>query len=408
MAVHEGLDHSPSAKRYESAQDEARWERNLGLSGLMPKIDFMAGHAFSTKYESVPVNLGGLTAAVPIVMPRTAYGVEAQWTVFDGFANIHHYEASLDLYRASEQESSRENFEVRKKIQLQFYAALAAQKFEEVAEENLKTLTENMNQVRFREQGGVATKYDVLRVEVQLSDAKTEVERTQDNVVIERRRLAQVMGLAEDSRALVGNLPIPSVSMSESIQNLPSPDPTERQDFRAAQLRSIAAEKESKAALGALVPSVSFAAQYEKYDNTDYPSQAYGGFRDSWTVGLAARWTILDGGASISLAGIERARAAKAQHEYQEVVLTLPADFTLWRRRYAYSAHRYESKKNDLTRSEESFRISTVSFQQGRKTITDVLEAETDLFRARAGVVQSQLDGEESLVNLELTLGKDI
>jgi outer membrane protein TolC len=406
QAIEEGINQSPTIKKYDSAKTEARWGKVLGFGELVPHLSLDAEHDFSARYPTIPVSLGPVSAAVPVVTPRTAYGVEANWTLFNGLANLQTYRASLDLASASEKEYSRKDFEVRKGIELAFFNALAAQKFEEVAEENVKTLLENSAQVHHRLDNGVATKYDVLRVDVQLSDARTELERTKDDVIIERKKLAQAMGLAEDTRPLAGKLPTPGDA--KKVETLSSPDVSQREDFQASQLRSEAADKQSDAARGALVPAVGLTAHYDKYDNTDYPDQAYGGFRDAWNVGVFVKWSIFDGGATIARSGMAHASAERAEHAYQEEILTLPADFELWRRRYVYSAHRFDAKNDDLERSQESYRIAELSFQQGRNTITDVLEAQTDLFRARAGVVQSQLDAEEALVKLELTIGKEI
>lgn len=405
-AQSEGLDHSPVALQARSAREEARAQSHVGFSGLIPRFDLKAKHDFTAQYESVPVVLNGLDVAVPVVFPRTAVGVEARWTIFDGLANLRHYQATLDSYHASEHESTRREFEVDKQIELAFFRALAARRFEEVAAENVKTLQESLAQIRLRERNGVSTEYDVLRVEVQLSDAQTEWERTQDEVTIQRRRLAQAMGLAADERPLTGELPQPV--LLDRIQTLTLPDPSQREDYQAARLRSDSAAHEASAAWGALVPAISLGAQYEKYEDSGYPGQAYGGFRDAWSVGVTARWSLFDGGATLARSQAEGAHAQRAEQAYREAVLNLPADFELWKRRYVYSAHRFAAKGQDVKRSAESFRISTVSFHQGRKTITDVLEAETDLFRARAGVVQALLDAEEARVQLELTIGKGI
>jgi outer membrane protein TolC len=405
-AVQEGLGQSPTIKKYEASSHEASWGKLLGMSTLLPHLDIKGEHDFSTEYQSVPVSLGSLTAAVPEVYPKTSLGIEASWTLFDGLANINTYRASLDTSRAADLEASRKTYEVRKKIELAFFKALAAQRFEEVAEENVKTLQENLSQVRFRLESGVATKYDVLRVEVQLSDANTDLERTQDDVIIERKNLAETMGMSVDERPLSGELPTPT--LSGQIQKLPAPQLNQREDFQAAELRSEAADKQAAASTGALIPSIGLIANYETYENTDYPAEAYGGYRDAWNIGVGFKWNIFDGGATIARSGMAHASATRAANEYEETVLTLPTDYELWKRRYIYSEHHFFSKSQDLTRSEESFRISKASFQQGRKTITDVLEAETDLFRSRAGVVQSQLDAEEALLKLELTIGKDI
>lgn len=239
-----------------------------------------------------------------------------------------------------------------------------------------------------------------------MADANIDLERTTDNVVIQRKKLAQAMGLPDDARALDGQLPEPN--NAAKVASLSKPELTDRQDLQAAQLRSDAEGNKANAALGTLAPAFGFKADYERYDDENYPGQAYGGYRNAWAVGVFLRWNILDGGESIAKAKIAQASAAHAQHEYDEQVQSLPAEFELWKRRYVYSTHAFETKVQDLNRSEESFRISQVSFQQGKNTITDVLEAENDLFKSRAGIVQSKLDAEEALINLELTFGKEI
>jgi outer membrane protein TolC len=406
QAISEGLGGSPALKAFVDAEEQARWEKLGGFSLLMPHLEFQAKHDFSDQYETVPESLGGATVVVPVVSPQTSFGVQATWTVFDGLANIHRYAATQARYQAAQQETQRKRFETSKRIELAFFSALAAQRFEEVAEENLKTVRENRAQVVARVAAGVATDYDRLRVEVRLSDATNELERTRDDVVIQRKKLAQAMGLPGDSRKLAGALPNPA--LAAKVAELETVDPTRRQDFEAIRLREQAASHESAASTGALVPSIGLAAHIEHYDNTGYPGEAYGGFRDAWSAGVFAKWSILDGGASVARMGAEHAKAARAEHVYQETLLSLPSDFELWKRRYTYSANRFGAKQDDVRRSEESLRISNISFQQGRRTITDVLEAETDLFRARADVVQSQLDAEEARIELELTLGKEL
>ena len=406
QAVQEGVGESPTLKKYSSATDEASWGKVLGLSALVPHVDLVANHFFDSQYRTTPVLLGGTAVAVPGVYPKNSYGAEVRWTVFDGLGNVRSYEASRKLFAAAEQEFSRKEFETRKKIELAYFNALAARRFADVAAENVKTLEENNKQVVNRARGGVSTQYDVLRVEVQLSDARTELERTEDSVVIQRKNLAVAMGKTDDDRVLQGQLPEPS--SVEAVRSIATPELSARSDFEAARLRSEAAANSASAANGHLLPSIGFQAQYERYENTGYPGEAYGGYRNAWNIGLFARWTLFDGGATVAHAGQARAVAAQADHSYQEAVQALPKEFELWRRRYIYSAHRFESKKADLKRSEESFRIATLSFQQGRKTITEVLEAESDLFRSRAGVVQAQLDAEEARVNLELTIGRTI
>src|SRR5277367_3359220 len=94
QAIDEGIGHSPLLAQYRSARDEADWGRSLSRSAFLPQIDLKAEHVLSAQYETLPVTLGSLTAAVPIVSPRSAFGAGASWTLWDGLANIKRYQAA--------------------------------------------------------------------------------------------------------------------------------------------------------------------------------------------------------------------------------------------------------------------------------------------------------------------------
>jgi outer membrane protein TolC len=61
-----------------------------------------------------------------------------------------------------------------------------------------------------------------------------------------------------------------------------------------------------------------------------------------------------------------------------------------------------------VQKSTESVRLAREGHRVGARTNTDLLDAEAELFRAQAGVVNSQVGAIEALINLELTVGKKI
>jgi hypothetical protein len=107
QALQEGVQDSPTVKKYESAEHFASANTMLGLSGLLPHFELKAQHDFDAQYETVPVTLGNLTTAVPEVSPRTSLGVSVHWVIFDGLANVKNYQASLNLSNAAQLDLSR-------------------------------------------------------------------------------------------------------------------------------------------------------------------------------------------------------------------------------------------------------------------------------------------------------------
>jgi outer membrane protein TolC len=85
-----------------------------------------------------------------------------------------------------------------------------------------------------------------------------------------------------------------------------------------------------------------------------------------------------------------------------------PTDFTFWKRRYLYSASLYHAKNADLKRAQETVRLANAGFKAGVRTTTEVLDAELELFRARAGMVNTQMNCLEAKIKLELTTGESL
>jgi outer membrane protein len=406
-AVQEGLQQAPALREVDARESAAQGREVQSLAGLLPSVRLEANHAMELQYQEVPVDLGALNVNFPVTYPHTEFSVEADETLFDGFANLSKFQAQRTLSQAAGLESERKGFEVAREIELAYDRVLAAQQFSAVANENLDTVTADLARAQARVDSGVATKYDLLRVQALASEARAEVQRRQDDVVIMRQNLARAMGLASDDRPLEGLLPQPT--KQSVVEALGEPVMEQRADLKAAQLNAVAAQQQATAALGGLLPSLTLSARWEEYDNTDqnYPGQG-DDYHDAYDVGLVLRWDILDGGLSLGRAKEAAALKSEAQAELQEKLLKLPAEFSLWRRRYLYSASDVTAKQADQDHAQESLRIAQAGYQSGTKTVNDTLDAEADLFRARSGVVEASLAAQEALIQLELTLGKEI
>jgi len=51
-------------------------------------------------------------------------------------------------------------------------------------------------------------------------------------------------------------------------------------------------------------------------------------------------------------------------------------------------------------------RLATLAVRAGTKTHSEALDAELELFRARAGIIHAQIDAAEALSSLQLALGR--
>jgi outer membrane protein TolC len=333
---------------------------------------------------------------------------DAKLDIFDGFRNVFQYQAGSLGRQAEEQEAQWTEFKLNQDIRTKFYEAIAAQKLASVADQNLRTLDDHMKKIKIRRSGGVATRYDVLRVEVQLDEAQSDKVSSDDNVVVTREALAELMGLERDDRNLSGELPIPNVNVlknldvNNSYQYLSS-----RSDIVGLAKKVDAADRMQAGASAYWVPQFSVGYDYTYY-NTNDDTLAWGSFGSANYLGVFMTWNIFDGAASIAKHKEAAEETRQAEMGLRSAQLKFKTDFDYWRRQYLYNTKLYEARVADVDKSQEAVRLADEGYRAGTRTTSEVLDAELDLFRARAGAVKAQMTAIESQINLESAIGRKL
>jgi outer membrane protein TolC len=408
QAVSESLERSPDIRLSRAQEDESSGRKNESLSGFLPSLGATGYHLTNEKYESFSTDVvPGQSVTIPLVTPITSLKFSLLLPIFDGLRNVNSFRSSSHAQEAAERDTQWKEFEVEQNVRDAFYRALAAVQLAEVATENIRTLEDHYAHVQARQKGGVATGYDVLRVEVQLDQARSQKIQDDDSVILERKRLARIMGNPDDNRPIAGELPVPleapklaQISADSALQD--------RKDIESLRLQEKSNDLADTAAKSWLVPTVGLMADYEVYNNTNDQLTNADPYHNDYDVGFYIRWNLFDGGASLGRAQQSSARLKQASARLDMETQHLPENLETWKRRYNYSVSLYATAVSDIKKSQESVREAQEGFRQGVRTVSEQLDAQLDLFRSRANKVTSQLTAADALIQLELTIGRKL
>ena len=202
QALQESGEQSLQIQKSKSALEETEWKHTESLSAYLPTVSASVNYLTDKKYMLLDTNIGGNALTIPQVLPTTIYSLKAILPVFDGFASTNRYRATRSLAEAAKNDYEWTQFIVNRQTVLQFYKSMASYVLQSVAEQNLKTLEDHLKDVHAFKKAGVSTNYDVLRVEVQVSEAQTELLNSQDNVELAKYKLGEVLGKDAEIRTL--------------------------------------------------------------------------------------------------------------------------------------------------------------------------------------------------------------
>ncbi|HET9869987.1 MAG TPA: TolC family protein, partial [bacterium] len=409
-AQQEAVTASPAYGQAQAEEREASWGQVEAFSdGFLPHVSVTGRHLFDNRYPFLNIQFAGPpTLQFPSISPDTSLSLDASFDLFDGFQNLHKLDAANNSHQAAKIQADWAQFQLGEQVRLDFYKAIAAQELADMADQNVKTLQDHLRIVNEQMQNGQATKYDSLRVKVQLDEAQSDQISADDKVVLTREELARVMGLKMDDRPLSGTLPV--LDPQALLKQVADDAYLGRPDLRAADYQARAAADQSAASQASfLIPKVTLIGEYQWYDSPDYLNGVVthtDSFRDDYYIGAAASWNLFDGASALARAAEAGEKAQAARERFRAAEVQAPYDFDLWKRKLVSSAALYRAKLTDVDEAKESARLATVGFQAGTRTTTDVLDAELEEYRAAEGLVQAQIDSLEALVNLELTIGK--
>jgi outer membrane protein len=133
-----------------------------------------------------------------------------------------------------------------------------------------------------------------------------------------------------------------------------------------------------------------------------------GNYKPAYSIALALSWNIFDGGVALAQSKQAVYQQIQADKKTEAARLQVPYDFNYWKKRFLSNTDHYEARKYDVERSEESVRLAKEEEKAGTRTSTETLDAELDLFRSKAGVVNAQVNALEAQIRLELALGRTI
>jgi outer membrane protein TolC len=255
----------------------------------------------------------------------------------------------------------------------------------------------NLRDTQAQFDAGLGTKFDVLRVQVQLANNQQQLTSAIANREIQRRRLAQRLSLpeslivvpAEDKPQEAGKWPL---SLEQTVVLAYK----NRSELEQQLVQREISDARRKVALAALGPSVSVVAQLNFLEALEDSV----GIGSGYSFGLQASWSLFDGGVAKAQADQQTKDKQIAESRFAEQRNTVRFEVE---QAYATMLANKESIATTaaaITQAEEAERLAKLRFDAGVGTQTERIDAQSDLTRARGNNVSAIIGYNRALAQL--------
>ena len=354
-------------------------------------------HAFLPDFVRIP------SGTTQVVGPTDDWlaGLRARYTLYD----FGERQAQLQVAKARQGLAREEQARVRQDIILSvyygFYGLTSALEAKGVAEQNLERSRDHLRLTHLRKEAGAVPKADVLRAQVEVSNAQLAVVRAENLVRLARGNLNLSMGRPPEKPVEVTPSTQPStrpeqidlsLSLDQAVQSRP--------ELKAALKKIEVSQSNIQAARSAYGPRLRAEGSYGWRDSDFLPQD------EDWAVGVTLEWPLFTGFARKHRLARVKAELSKEEAEAERLKLAVRQEVWNSFSRLTEVYQTLETTQTLVQDARESQRLSRERYEAGAGTITDLLDAQTALARAQATRVEAEWDYQLALAQFQRATGQ--
>ena len=259
-------------------------------------------------------------------------------------------------------------------LQLAYKAVAVLEKANTTAEANFKLIENYFKQ-------GMLQKTDLLSVQVRVNEVKNQLQYAKSNVQNASDYLAFLLN--EDLGDKVYK-PTEELENTITIENIETKLSENRKDIQAMDQSTEAYQKMFLSSKMNFLPRLNAFGSYELYDDKLFGTAAKG-----YVVGAQLSWNVFDGFKSIGKMEKAKADFQKSEIETQQYKAKSQLELNKTNRQIKDAENKVSLSKLDLEQSQEAYRIRSNRFTQGLEKTTDLLQAETQMFKKELDYLQA-------------------
>ena len=284
-----------------------------------------------------------------------------------------------------------------------YFDVLLANHLLQVNEDAVKSAKAHLSDVQKTRRQGMASEYDVLRAEVEVSNFSAELIKQKNALNIAETTLFNVMGVSQESEVILSNTlkynpvkPVFAEAVGIARKN--------RSDLYQAEF-GVRMQKEAlRIAKSSYWPQIdAFVSQ--KWASPDPHSITSDEWGDAWTAGASITLPLFDGFNRKGKIVQERARLKQAKVILADIEEQIILEVKQAVLNVKNAEEFVESQKMNLNRAKEGLRLVQAGYREGINSEVQVTDARTALTRTQALYYQAIYAHTIAQLNLQLAMG---
>ena len=403
------LEKNPTVKLAREAVLKSKTSIKEARSGFMPTLSGFSQFQHAWELPWIVINFNGTVQEFQMGSENTiVYGLELSQPIYTGGMIRNAYIMSKIGANITKSQLKATEQKVLGEVTDAYYGVLFASSASEVVEEGLHSAEQNLAQVQKFFDVGKASRFDVLRAEVQVANFKPMVVSANNAVRLAESGLRMILGMGDDTDInYIEKLQYAESDLIKmSLDELIGISMQDRPEMAMLKGQMNLAKKEVSLSKAKYLPSLIVGTSYQYQGLRDDFKFANDDFHKSFNSSVSLSVPIFSGfGTS---AKVQQAKIAVKETGYQAesaingIKLEVKSAFFIAK----------EADENVITQAktislaEEALRLAELMYSEGSSTQLDVLNANVALNQAKMNYQESLYKYNVALANLKKAINQ--
>ncbi len=407
QAVQIGLENSKALRtsqfKVQAAEAKANETGTLGL----PSLKFQGAY---TKLSDIPpaevTTPFGTFPLSPTVLDNYTLKATVQQPLFTGWKISGAEDAAGYSSEATKQDYNKDKADVVYNIKSAYWNLYRANEFKKFVDENVQQIQSHVTDAENLLNQGMLTSNDVLKVRVQLSDAKVRQIDATNNVKLAMIALNNTLGQPLSTEIEIASSLQQPVSAQSDIDGLVKRAFESRPDILAMNARVKASEAGLTSVRGGWWPQVFLVGHYNylRPNQRIFPTKDE--FKDTWDVSVSVSFDIWNWNQT----GHQTTQAEAQVAQVEEGLSLMKDGITLEVTQNYLTVNQTKERaavaEQGVAQAEENYRIMNERFKKGLVPNSELLDAEVALLQAKLNKIQSLVEYELAIARLSKSIGE--
>jgi len=371
-------------QRIVQEKEIARGERLKSYSAILPSVGLTGD--YTRKDEVASFNIGGKTISLGDVDNYSA-GLNVTQPIFAGGSIAAKINAGRLFSLLTDQTIRLATQDVIYSAQRAYYDVLLNQHLYQISADAVRSAQAHLDDVKQKRKGGVASDFDVLRAQVELSNFKADLIQSKNAINITKTELLKMMGVSQDSDFVLSD-ELAYVPLQITMEQAVEVAYRNRPDLLGREFDINYQKQLLKIAHSQYWPFIS--GYYENIWSRPDPHRTMEiEWGHAWQAGFRATFPIFDGLAREGEIIQQKAKLKQSQIDLVDAEETTLFELTRALLSIQNAEEFVQSQRLNLTRAKEGLRLAEAGYREGINTQLETIDAQAALTTARVNYYQA-------------------